>query len=183
MSKTKTLGGIFAAILAALAAWFGMSPSPGPGPSPTPTATATATPEPTPEPTASPTPTPGPLPSPSVPVEIDCPINPQAHECEDRPDGPLPFREDIENAINKAMAAGFVVNGKIVDEKAYTDAVARFLRQVGVCAINGSLAGFTGQDEIWLKDGSVSSIHVDIASAAGHPIVLYAAKCSPPAFD
>lgn len=174
----KSIGAWLIAILAALGLWQVKPAPPLPVPTPTPTATATATPEPTQEPTA----TPGPLPSPSVPVEIDCPIAPATNRCEEKPAGALRFRAEIEQAIEKATAAGFVKDGKIQDEDAYTSAVARFLRLAGVCAINGRLAGHTSSDEIWLREGKAESFHVDISSAAGDPIVLYAAKCAPSQF-
>ena len=169
---------VAAAVVALGAAGGGYScPHPTPGdPTPTPTATATATVEPTPTPFA--TPSPAATPTPAVP---QCLLLPSTGTCAESP-GAEKFRAELMVAQDQAELNGFVKDGLVVGEKAYTDEVARLLRLNGLCAINGREGGHTGDDEVWLKSTNSASYHYDIVVRDGSPMTHFASLCKPARF-
>lgn len=144
-----------------------------PVPQPNPTPTATATPEPTP--TALPTPPPAATPTPS-PEPPRCVLPPSDGICEDRPTSTPRFIDVVLAAQSEAAQNGFVENGKVKDEIAYTTEVSRLIRLKGFCSING-LA-----DEVWVKDSNGFSEHYDVVISTGDVWTHYAARCAPAKF-
>jgi hypothetical protein len=67
-------------------------------------------------------------------------------------------------AFDEAESRGLSINGKIPNEKAFTDGIALFLRSYGYCAINGRLGGHTSDDEVWLRKDDGESHHYDIVA-------------------
>lgn len=159
-------------------------PFPVPTPSPTPEPSPTATSTPAPTPTAMPTPSPVATPTPT-PESPRCDLPPSTGRCEDRPSDTSHFVHAVIEAQEGAAAAGFVKNGKVVNEKAYIGEVVRRLRaNSGLCAINGREGGHTSDDEVWvrsMRDRSRSE-HFDIIISDGAPWTHYAARCFPAAF-
>lgn len=165
----KQLSGFFASVLALLAAWGIYRPSPGPSPTPGPTPVATASPAPS----ASPTPAPTVLPTPSPVVDLCANFVVTSAVCRDRPhDAPL-YRMAVEAAQDQARANGFVVGDYVTGEKAYTQEVARLLREQGFHATACGLP-----DEVWVAGAGMSE-HYDIVTSELMVWNHFAAKCEP----
>ncbi len=163
-------------VLAALPA-CPIPPAPQPTPSPTatvePSASPTATP--TPLPTAFPTPIPSATPEPS-PEPPQCVLPPSDGTCEDRPTSTSRFIDVVLAAQSEAAKNGFVVDGKVKDEIAYTSEVSRIIRSKGFCSTNGL------PDEVWVKGSNGFSEHFDISTSDGYVWTHYAARCAPAKF-
>lgn len=171
----STLGGL-------LALWLGMNTkpvTPTPSPSPSPTVSASPIPSafPTPSAAATPTATPSATPVSSTPFP-QCSLPPSDGKCEDNPSSTPVFIAAVRSAQFKvADGGGFEdKNGKVVNEGAYTQEVARMLRLVGYCA-DSKLA-----DEVWVKGSNEFSEHYDLVQRDGTVWLHYAARCSPAKF-
>lgn len=169
----RAQGGFLAFVLAILAALGLWNPSPVP-PQPTPTPTATQTPatSPTIEPTALPTPSVAPTPSP----EDGCVLPPSTGQCVQHPGGRGEFRDVVEKAQAQIPARFFKEDGTVKNEAEYTAAVAKVIRILGYCAVDGQA------DEVWVKKMNEFSEHWDIVRSDGSPITLRASVCKPAYF-
>lgn len=171
----KKLSALLLAVIAALGIYVRPKPPvPLPEPSPTPTATAA--------PTASPEPSSSVLPTPPLAYLCGLPETGGTGECIEKPITPSNFREMVSWAQKRAAENGFVKDGKVTNEDAYTNEVVRLIRVDGYCAINGRQGGHTSGDEAWVKDSNGFSEHMDIVSSDGSPILIYAARCVPAKF-
>lgn len=169
----KRLSALLAAVLASLALWF----APKLSPAPTPTTPPEASPTPS---QAPPEPSPAPLPTPPLAYLCKLPPAEGPSVCNEKPSDPQDyprFQDPLMSAQDSADENGFVKNGKVIDEAAYTNEVVRILRVSGYCAINGRQAGHTSDDEVWIKDSNAFSEHYDIVTGAGEPWTKYASIC------
>lgn len=161
-------------------------------PSPSPTATVTPVPSPSPSPSSEPTPTPEPTPEPTA-----TPIPPTVPLCnlpptdglgkcqQDDPDLVPHFDAVVKLAQLKAEKDGFVLDGKILNEVEYTNAVAGNIVAQGYCAINGRKGGHTSDDEVWIKDTNGFSEHFDIVAGpegGKYAWIKYVSRCAPAKF-
>ena len=72
---------------------------------------------------------------------------------------------DAQSSIGKSFIDQ---NGRVSNEKSYTDEIARLIRKTGLCAINGRLGGHTSDDEVWIKRTNAMSEHYDIVTGDGY---------------
>ena len=87
-------------------------------------------------------------------------------------------------AMEEAEKSGLSDEGRVANNKAYVDGVAAILVKAGYCATNGSRAGHTEEDEVWIRNDQFSE-HYDILYGEvdnRRTWVHYAALCTGPAF-
>ena len=161
--QNKQRGGIMGLIVAMLIALGLWAPSPVP-------------PQPEPTPTASATPAPSALPTPPEPWLCRLPAS--TGTCVYPPVIAPALHHAVEDAQAMVASDFYDVDGKVRDEHLYVLEVARHLRSLGFCAIQGA----TVADEVWIKASNEFSEHWDVVRADNVPITLYAARCAPAAF-
>lgn len=160
-------------------------------PAPTPSVSPVATPTPDPiipvDPDINPTPTPEPTLMPTPEPVIVCNARPnRPRACAFDPhSGSEPFRADLQRAMDAAESAGLSIDGQIGNDKLYVDFIAKTLTGYGLCAINGSAAGHTEEDEIWIRIDDQLSDHYDIVAGpvgGKYRWIKRAATCNPAMF-
>ena len=126
----KGLVGFLLAVLAAFGIYFQPKPLPTPPPAATPAPAPTERPSPVPSPSALPSQAP-------EPVNV-CNYPPSDGACVFDPDGEGRFEAAVYRAREQAKAEGYLTpDGRVKDERTYTNALARILQTNGVCAVNG----------------------------------------------
>lgn len=159
---------------------------------------STTTALPTPKPSASPSPSASVSPSatPGTSGVAACtlpPTNPAVSLC----NGPVPSVFEPQVAAAQAWVAantGLVSSktGKVVDEAAYTSALAQRLREtdsgvlgvpgIGFCAQSFNAVNGGPTDEVWLKTNQTMSHHFDVVQANGTVWLKTSATCGPSRF-
>lgn len=179
MNRNK-ITAFLSSVAALVALWLGMATKPTPPGTPSPTPTSTVVASPSPLPSAFPTPSAAATPTaaPSVSPMPQCSLPPSDGKCEDNPSATPIFIAAVRSAQFKVADGGVLEdkNGKVVNEGAYTQEVARLLRLAGYCS-DSKLA-----DEVWVKSSNEFSEHYDLVTRDGDVWLHFAARCSPAKF-